>query len=133
MIISKPKLISKSGSVATLVLLLVYGASSLRLDSIHQIFHAENIAELHSAKKESDPCHKNVYHQQKKSGCEHKSHITENTKCPVCEYSGSIKALVPETLNADIAFEQPIAEFFYYAQVHSPFIYRYAGRGPPQA
>ena len=78
----------------TLSLLLIYLASSIRLGSIHQLFHAEKITELHTVEKETDPCHKSIYHHQKEKGCEHKSHITQNTKCPFCEHNANSKTIL---------------------------------------
>jgi hypothetical protein len=71
---------------SVMVLLMLYSVASLRIDSLHQFFHAENIVELHSAEQESNPCHKSIYHQQSEEGCAHQSHISQNDKCPLCEY-----------------------------------------------
>lgn len=82
---------------AALVLLLVlYSAAALKVDSFHELFHAQELAELHSVEHENNPCHKSVYHQESQEGCEHKSHITENTKCPLCEYNVTPDQLVQE-------------------------------------
>lgn len=129
----KRKPTSKLGSILTLVLLLVYAASALRLNSIHQLFHAEKITELHSAEKESDPCHKNIYHQQKESGCEHKSHITENTKCNFCEYSGGFKEILSDRLNPTVSFAALNPDSFYKEEIYLLYLYRGEGRGPPKA
>jgi hypothetical protein len=66
-------------------LIILYAAASLRIDSIHQIFHADEIANLHSPEQEVNPCHKSIYHQQRENGCEHRSHVSAITKCPACE------------------------------------------------
>jgi hypothetical protein len=124
---------SKSGSLLTLVLLLVYAASSLRLDSIHQLLHAEDITELHSAEKESDPCHKNIYHQQKETGCEHKSHITENTKCSFCEHNGGFKEILTDRIEVSVSFQTPISDLFNHEEILSPYLHPGAGRSPPKA
>ena len=132
MLMSKSK-VTALGSFVTLALLLLYSVSSLRIDSVHQLFHAENVTELHSAEKENDPCHKNIYHQQKESGCEHKSHITENSKCSFCEYGGGFKEILLTRFDAAITFQQSIPESFHREESLSPYLYRGAGRSPPQA
>lgn len=114
-----------------ILLLALYAATALKADSIHELLHAREFAELHSVEQESNPCHKSVYHQEAEKGCEHKSHITENTKCPLCEYNGSADELLT---NYHAAFDEilttslPILvlEGFQFAQVLA-----HADRGPP--
>jgi hypothetical protein len=76
------------------LLLALYAAAALKVDSIHELLHAREFAELHSIEQENNPCHKSIYHQEAERGCEHQSHITENTKCPLCEYSSSADELL---------------------------------------
>jgi hypothetical protein len=78
------------------LLLALYAAAALKVDSIHELVHAREFAELHSVEQENNPCHKSVYHQEAEKGCEHKSHITENTKCPLCEYNSSVDELLTD-------------------------------------
>ena len=113
------------------LLLALYAAAALKVDSIHELLHAREFAELHSVEQESNPCHKSVYHQEAEKGCEHKSHITENTKCPLCEYNSSADELL--TSHHSDSDETPTAslpvlvlEGFQYAQ-----IFAHADRGPP--
>jgi ferredoxin len=86
--------------ICWVLLLALYAAASLKVDSFHELFHAQEIKELHSAEQESNPCHKSVYHQQTENGCEHKSHITENTKCSLCEFN-----VTPDQLADELAAE----------------------------
>jgi hypothetical protein len=78
------------------LLLALYAAAALKVDSIHELIHSTEFAELHSVEQESNPCHKSVYHQEAENGCEHKSHITENTKCALCECKVTPDQLVEE-------------------------------------
>jgi hypothetical protein len=87
--------------VCWILLLALYAGAALKVDSIHEFLHAREFAELHSVEQESNPCHKSIYHQESKKGCEHKSHITENTKCPLCEYNVTPDQLVEETTALD--------------------------------
>ena len=66
---------------------MLYAAAAVKINSFHDLFHGQERVELHSPEQETSPCHKSVYHQQSEKGCEHKSHITENTKCPLCEFN----------------------------------------------
>jgi hypothetical protein len=66
-------------------LIILYAAASLRIDSLHQYFHGDEIANLHSPEQEINPCHKSIYHQQRDNGCDHRSHVSTSSKCPVCE------------------------------------------------
>ena len=128
----KSRQISTLWSFAAVSLLAVYAASSLRLDSIHQLFHAENITELHSVEKEGDPCHKNIYHQQKASGCEHKSHIIQNTKCPVCEYNNTNpKEFFPDQSDVTQYFESTELKIYFQEGHSSNNCFCVSGRGPP--
>lgn len=65
------------------MLLLVYFIGTLEFNSIHSLFHSEHIEELHSAENEKEACHQAIYHYAK-TGCEHKTHIVPNDKCPLC-------------------------------------------------
>ena len=129
----KSRQISTIWSCATVLLLLVYTASSLRLDSIHQLFHVEDITELHSVEKESDPCHKNIYHQQKASGCAHKSHITQNTKCTICEYNNAnSKEILSGQDTAIQLFQSAELKIYFNEGSLSSYTIRISGRGPPR-
>jgi hypothetical protein len=93
------------------LLLALYSVAALRVNSFHELFHAKEIAELHSAEQENNPCHKSIYHQQSQAGCEHKSHITENTKCPLCELNVTpdqlVENLFEQTKSTITQAEQP--------------------------
>lgn len=115
-----------------LALLILYSAASLRVDSLHQFFHAEEIVELHSLEHESDPCHKSIYHQQSEKGCHHQSHLSSNTKCPLCEHKVSSDELCfilekDQTINYSTSSEILVKE-----NLSSPSIFLSSGRAPPQ-
>lgn len=128
----KSQQISWLGSLMTLSLLLIYVASSIRLDSIHQLFHAENITELHSVEKETNPCHRNIYHQQNGKGCEHKSHLTQNSKCPFCEHSTNSKTILTEQIELSSHLQQTDLGVCFQEGDHSFFNAQSTGRSPPQ-
>ena len=65
------------------LLLLLYVAGNVQVETFHQFFHSLEKA-LHSTEQEKDPCHRAVYHDSKKEGCNHKTHITAVKKCPLC-------------------------------------------------
>ena len=69
------------GSV--LLLVFLYCAGNVQVESFHKIFHSFEQA-LHSFDQEKDPCHRAIYHDSKKEGCDHKTHVTAVKKCPLC-------------------------------------------------
>lgn len=118
--------------VALVLLLALYSAAALKVDSFHELFHAQEIATLHSPQQESNPCHRSVYHQESQKGCTHKSHLSENDKCSLCEFN-----FVPD----QILFDDQPDEHVYPAQVHATCWVELAAlfsefqqksRGPPQ-
>jgi len=66
-----------------LLLLLLYLAGNVQVESFHRVFHSLEKA-LHSTEQEKDPCHRAIYHEIKKEGCDHKTHLTGIKKCPLC-------------------------------------------------
>jgi hypothetical protein len=79
------------------LLLVLYSLAAVRVESVHAVFHAQEVAELHSPEHESNPCHKSIYHQEQQTGCAHPSHFTENKKCPLCEYHATGDQLLNPT------------------------------------
>jgi hypothetical protein len=85
-----PRVEGKKGKIAgvqafaVFLLLLIYSAGSVQLETLHTLFHEHD--ELHTSELEKDPCHRAVYHHEKE-GCEHKSHVTEQKKCSLCQFS----------------------------------------------
>ena len=113
------------------LLLALYAAAALKVDSIHELMHAREFAELHSVAQENNPCHKSIYHQEAEKGCEHKSHITENTKCPLCEYNSSVDELLTDY--ASEAHNTPTASLVIFTSEGIQFLsgLAHADRGPP--
>ena len=66
-----------------LLLLLLYLAGNVQVESFHRVFHSFEKA-LHSSEQEKDPCHRAIYHETKKEGCDHKIHVTAIKNCPLC-------------------------------------------------
>lgn len=71
-------------SLGVLLLLLIYSAGSIELQSIHYLLHDH--AAVHSSEAEKDPCHRAIYHHEK-DGCHHASHVSQSKKCPLCQFS----------------------------------------------
>ncbi len=65
------------------VLLFLYVLGNVQVESFHQAFHSLEKA-LHSTEQEKDPCHRAIYHEATKEGCDHKTHVTAVKKCPLC-------------------------------------------------
>jgi hypothetical protein len=73
-----------TGQVLTLLLLVLYIASSSNLEILHSIVHEHDIAIAHSEEQEKDPCHRLVYHNDKQAGHHHDSHLFVPDKCKLC-------------------------------------------------
>lgn len=115
------------------LLLVLYSLAAFKVDSFHEVFHAGELAELHSPEQESNPCHKSIYHQTAEQGCAHKSHITENTKCPLCECNLAIDQLVHETPDSRPILVTSEQHSFYAYPAAKLLPCKHAGRGPPKA
>ena len=124
--------LSQSLSKAALcMLLLLYSLAALKVDSFHELFHAEELKELHSAEHENNPCHKSIYHQQAEPSCEHKSHITENTKCPLCECNISLDQLLSRRSDVINIDSISTLELFTSTDLITAAQFVSADRGPP--
>jgi hypothetical protein len=119
-------------SFFVLVFLVFYAAASLRINSIHEFFHSENLVELHSAEQESNPCHISIYHQRE-AGCEHKSHITESTKCSACECKVSVDDVTQISSVTQTSFQFPLNEFPFSGEILSCSDLTFSERAPPTA
>ena len=83
-----------------LLLLFLYTAGNVQLESFHSVFHSLEKA-LHSAEQEKDPCHRAIYHDAAANGCDHKTHVTAVKKCPLCH----VVPFNDQLLVSDNAFE----------------------------
>lgn len=66
------------------LLIGVYLLGSVEVETFHAISHHQENAEIHSAKNEANPCHISIYHKNVQDGCDHRTHVTKNTKCSFC-------------------------------------------------
>lgn len=81
--------VKKSTSqVLTLLLLVLYIASSANLEIFHAIVHQHAVAVDHSEEDEKDPCHRLVYHNDKHAGDDHGAHFFVPEKCKLCAIAG---------------------------------------------
>ena len=65
------------------LLLLLYVMGSVQVESFHDTLHSFEQS-LHSFEQEKDPCHRAIYHDSAKEGCDHKTHVTGVKNCPLC-------------------------------------------------
>jgi hypothetical protein len=70
---------------SSILLLLLYLVGNTQIESIHKLFHSHSNSLNHSVEQEKDPCHRTIYHQVKKDGCEHNSHLVKVQKCSLCQ------------------------------------------------
>lgn len=85
---------SKAKALVAGLLLLLYVAGNSQFETFHQILHAHRVVE-HSEDEENNPCHRSIFHQAKEDGCEHKVHLTDNRKCPLCHVVTGSDHLTP--------------------------------------
>jgi hypothetical protein len=70
---------------SVLAFLFLYILGSVEIESLHGLSHEQELSQLHSAESETDPCHINLYHEQRSQGCEHPTHVTKADKCSLCD------------------------------------------------
>ncbi len=113
-----------------LLLLVLYVFSSAQTDILHCLSHIHELQDLHSEKNESDPCHRSIYHHEKKS-CEHKTHLTKSDKCSECQFSAErIKYLEPQE-PATIILQHNSFEVIAIAFFITDFSIHTSDRAPP--
>jgi hypothetical protein len=72
----------RAGSVV--LLLLLYAAGVLQVESLHALFHDHQQAKLHTSAQENDLCHRAIYHGEKENDCGHKTHVKKSDRCSLC-------------------------------------------------
>jgi hypothetical protein len=119
-------------SLSGVLLLILYTGGNVQIESFHQLFHAYE-KDLHSFEQEKDPCHRAIYHEAQKNGCDHKTHLTEVKKCPLCH-------VVPhneEHIAVSHSFESHswLENFSdnIYSRALGEFFINLSDRGPPHA
>ena len=69
-----------------LLLAVLYLLGNVELQSLHSLFHgSQDSQELHSEANELNSCHQSIYHKLSGAGCDHKTHVAEVKKCPLCQ------------------------------------------------
>lgn len=79
---AKTRTIFKTFSAA--FLLVLYLASTVGVEWLHEKIHDSVEAELHSPEAEQNSCHLALYHQA--ADCGHDQHITKADKCDHCQF-----------------------------------------------
>ncbi len=100
----------------SVILFLFFYVLGLHIQDFHKILHnkhEQNI--LHSPQQEEDPCHRNVFHHEKKA-CQHKTHITSFEKCSLCEWTVYKEQWIASndpivTINNNIVINNSVIEF----------------------
>ena len=82
----------------TIVLVLLYGLGSLRIESLHQLVHHEESV-LHSPEQEQNACHRTIFHFNVAAQCSHETHVSSLWKCPFCDLHFTAHD-TPETIAA---------------------------------
>ena len=118
-------------ALAAAILLFLYIAGNVQLESFHQLFHSFHEI-THSAQEEQDPCHRAIYHESKSEGCDHETHFTAVKNCPLCH----VVPLNEQHLATSHSFVSiPSADPFYlsiFESKASDYLVDPTTRGPPQ-
>ncbi len=63
-------------------------------ETLHKLFHNQEVIVVHTVDQEKDSCHRAIFHQQKEDGCKHKSHISKIEKCNLCHALSHIDQII---------------------------------------
>lgn len=101
--ITLKKLKRRAKQIFTLLFLVLYLAGTSQLEFVHSFAHDHEESVSHSDEQEKNPCHRLIYHNDKKESCDHRSHVMASDKCQMCDaiYHGD------QNLLSDIAFPVP--------------------------
>lgn len=127
----KRKLLKGLSGLVTLSFLVLYAVGSLQVESFHRLIHGHDEATLHSAEQEENNCHRVVYHNEAKSDCDHKSHITENRNCPLCQISVQQFHLPGDLTNPLVSFSNTQPADFREAAILTIGLRQSGARAPP--
>lgn len=112
-------------------MLFLYLLANLQLEGLHESLHHYN-HELHSVSNEADPCHVTVYHSERQGGCEHDSHFTKDTHCPICDSQVQHSVQITITKEVEATFNSPVEHSETVpSSVTESFIALAKGRAPP--
>jgi hypothetical protein len=116
---------------AAVLFLFLYLIGSSRIESFHKLFVQHNPPELHAAEHEADPCHRNIYHQERSSDCEHTTHIVDNHKCHLGDSQiHSAQILETELIAVPVSFTLASARATQSSAAEGFYSYS-SGRAPP--
>lgn len=82
-VVRKNSLTESIKSLAVILLLLSYLVGTSSVEVFHQLFHNHERLTTHSPEQEKDPCHRSIFHHEKKGSCNHEAHILKIEKCPL--------------------------------------------------
>lgn len=120
-------------SVIAVWLLVIYAAGTISVDLLHHVVHDDTHSESHSEVAEQDPCHTTLFHNNKTTGCDHKTHVTAP---PKCKYSHvvfkSLQVIVITSPAKEVLSGSPV-QFVYRFFVIESTRHTQPLRGPPVA
>lgn len=113
--------------------LFLYLIGSSRIESFHELVVPHDPPELHAAEQESDPCHRNIYHQESTNDCEHATHIVDNHKCPLSDSQvHSAQILETSLVAVSVYFSLTTSRPTRSSEAEGFYSYS-SGRAPPKA
>ena len=102
----------QSGRLLICMMILLYLAGSLQIDSFHKLIHKHQREVSHTPEVESNGCHVALFHNQGKGSCAHPTHFSEDKKCPWCYASFQAKYLVSAVTSLSCQSEECVEILF---------------------
>lgn len=113
--------------------LFLYLIGSVPVESFHSLLHRSENHELHQGQQESDPCHLRVFHAISSEGCDHKVHLTKESKCPV----SMVQLLSSHLVGEESVFLSTHSPSTFFTSIGSGLaglpLSNIQGRAPPQS
>lgn len=123
-------------NIVSFLLLLGYVLNVVSFESVHQAVHHHDHSELHSVEAELDSCHRAIYHGDKSSDCDHKSHISETeSDCELCKVLTCKSSEFTLSAVSETGFFSVSIHDFHFGSdfVLEPLLFHSFLRGPPNA
>jgi hypothetical protein len=116
------------------LLTVLYLAGTVQVASLHGLIHGDHdAAAVHSMQNEADPCHISLFHDKAEQSCDHDSHLTRPSDCPLCQYCSPLPHLVADLVNVAPSPATDDSSFVLFTGEPIRNTFCRETRGPPEA
>lgn len=99
--------------LGTFLLLILFIAGTSHTGLLYAFGHDHHVEISHSYTDEKDPCHRQIYHNDVKAGCDHDVHLTVADKCDLCDFAVHVdKTLWTTVIQLNLKFDQNVVSFY---------------------